>query len=118
MDEENRKDIETKEGCQCDGCGEEGTSQDLFEAVALDEELKRIELQDNPISEVEDKYVDGDVYNKVLEKAYAIGESLQILLGYGVDYNNAIAISNSLVQNIDDCEKLKVLGVQVQTQQL
>jgi ribosomal protein L20A (L18A) len=94
------------------------TGEELLNQIAAQEELKRISIQDDPISEVPEDVENSDLYKKITSQAHIIGESLQILLGYGLDYSNALSISNNLIQNVVETEKVRIQGVTIQQSQI
>ena len=98
-----------------DDCNE---SEELMGQIAVQEELKRIDIQDNPISKVSKDIKNGKLYNEILEQAYAIGESFQVLLKYGIDYSNAVAISSNLMTGKTNFDIEKVRGQNTDQQQL
>ena len=67
--------------------------------VSVDEELKRIQIQDNPTSETSEDTKDSDFYKENMTYIETIGEGFQKLIGYGIDYNNAVSIANNVYQN-------------------
>jgi hypothetical protein len=78
------------------------------EWIALQEEIERIQIQHNPISKVSQPTLESAFYKESMIFAETIGEVFQKLLGYGVDYNNAMAIASGLVQNDAGSKQLKI----------
>jgi hypothetical protein len=74
-------------------------SEEVMEQIGIQEELKRIGIQDNPISKMSKETKNSDFYKESMIVAETVGEVFQKLLGYGLDYNNAISISNNIYQN-------------------
>lgn len=83
-------------------------SEEVMGQIAVQEELKRIDIQDDPISETSEATKNSKFYKESMEIIETIGESFQKLLGYGVDYNNALAISSALMTNDSNIKIAKV----------
>ena len=92
------------------------TSEDILNAILVQEELKRIDIQENPKSKVSKEIKDGKTYKESMEVAHVIGSCLHILLGYGIDYNNSLSLAQGIAQNRVELEKFKIQGVQAQNQ--
>lgn len=88
------------------------------EWIALQEEIDRIEIQHNPISKVSQDTLDSPFYKESIIFAETVGEVFQKLLGYGVDYNNAMAIASGLVQNDAGAKQLKIQQVNQEQNQI
>ena len=82
--------------------------EEQAELIALQEEIERIEVQHNPTSEASEETKNSDFYKESMTIAETVGEVFQKLLGYGVDYNNALAIASGLVQNDAGTKQLKL----------
>lgn len=82
--------------------------EEQAELIALQEEIERIEVQHNPISKVSKETKNSDFYKESMTIAETVGEVFQKLLGYGVDYNNALAIASGLVSNDAGVKQLKL----------
>lgn len=67
--------------------------------ISVDEELKRIQIQNNPISKTSKETKSSNFYKESTITIETIGETFQKLLGYGVDYNNALVIASALMTN-------------------
>lgn len=98
--------------------GVDETSEETMGQIAIQEELKRIEVQDEPKSKLPEEVKESEIYKESISIAHTIGSCVQILLGYGIDYNNAVAISNNLNQNKVELEKVKKQSVVVDNQTL
>ena len=91
---------------------EEYTSyEELMGQISVDEELKRIQTQDNPTSETSEYTKNSNFYKESMIAVETVGSALQKLLGYGVDYNNALAIASNLVQNDVTLKQQKIVQV-------
>lgn len=83
-------------------------SEEVMGQIAVQEELKRIDIQDNPISKISKETKISDFYKDSMIMAETVGEVFQKLLGYGLDYNNSLAIASGLVQNDAGLKQLKL----------
>lgn len=125
LSEENREILEYKD-CENEcGCGYEGeedyevcSAEELINQIAAQEELKRIEIQDNPKSKASKELKSSKTYKELTDQAYIVGECLQILLGYGMDYSNAVAISSNLIQNKVNVDLAQVNVVNAEKQSI
>jgi hypothetical protein len=77
--------------------------------ISVDEELKRIQIQDNPISEASEDTKNSNFYKESMMTIETVGEAFQRLLQYGVDYSNALAIASNLVQNDVTLKQQKIV---------
>lgn len=89
------------------------SSEEILNQLAVSEEIKRIEIQDDPTSKATKEIRENQLFKELIAKAHIVGESLQILLGYGLDYNNALAISSNLVTGAIEIEKIKAQDMSV-----
>lgn len=85
-------------------------TEEMMSYLMVQEEQKRIEIQDNPYSEVSEETLDSDFYKKNMIVAETVGEIFQKLLGYGIDYNNSLAIASGLISNEATLEITKYQG--------
>jgi len=85
--------------------------------VSVDEELKRIVIQDNPTSETSEYTTNSDFYQENMIYIETIGECFQKLIGYGIDYNNAVSISNNVYQNSVNEKLAKIQQIVVEQNQ-
>jgi hypothetical protein len=97
----NQKEIEY---CEDDYIG----SEEQMGLLAVDEEMKRIKIQENPTSSVSEETKNSNFYKESMVFAETVGSVFQKLLGFGLDYNNALAISSGLVQNDAGSKQLKI----------
>lgn len=105
MEENKVLDVENEElGQECE-CND---SEEIMGQIAVQEELKRIDIQDKPNSKVPKEIKNGKLYSEILEQGYAIGECFQLLLNYGIDYSNAVAISSNIMTGKTNFETEKV----------
>jgi hypothetical protein len=74
-------------------------SEEQMGLIAVQEELKRIDIQENPKSKTSKETKSSSFYKDSMITIETIGEAFQKLLGYGVDYNNALALANNLATN-------------------
>lgn len=75
------------------------SSEEIMGQIAVQEELKRIDIQENPISKVSKETKNSSFYKDSIIIAETIGDVFQKLLGFGVDYNNALALASNLATN-------------------
>ena len=101
-------------------CNDEGyvDSEEAMGQIAVQQELERWELQNDPISELSEGTADSKFFKESIIYAETIGTAFQTLLGYGIDYQNAISIANNMMINDQNLKQTKVQSIQVQTQQL
>jgi hypothetical protein len=93
----------------------EGTSEEIMGDIAVDEELKRIVIQDKPISKLSKDTKNGIVYKEIIEQTEVLGACFQMLLGYGVDYASSLTIAQNMITNRVETEKIKIQNVLTQT---
>lgn len=74
-------------------------SEEQMGLIAVDEELKRIKIQESPTSEISEETKNSKFYKESMIAMETVGSAFQKLLGYGIDYNNALALANNLVTN-------------------
>ena len=108
------------EELQCEECNEEGyvDSEEAMGQIAVQQEIERWELQNDPISELSEGTADSKFFKESIIYAETMGTAFQTLLGYGIDYQNAMSMVNNMMisdQNIRQAEKQ---SVQIQSQQL
>lgn len=94
------------------------TSDEIMGQIAIQEELKRIEVQNNPTSTLPKEVKNSEDYKNAINIAHTIGNCVQIMLGYGLDYNNSVAIASNIIQNKVELEKVKKQTVVVDNQTL
>ena len=93
-------------------------TEELLGQIAVQQEMERWELQNNPISTLSEGTADSQFFKESIIYAETMGTAFQTLLGYGIDYQNAISMVNNMMisdQNIRQAEKQ---SVQIQGQQL
>ena len=93
-------------------------AEELLGQIAVQQELERWELQNNPISTLSEGTADSKFFKESIIYAETMGTAFQTLLGYGIDYQNAISMVNNMMisdQNIRQAEKQ---SVQIQSQQI
>jgi len=93
-------------------------SEEQMGLIAVDEELKRIQIQDNPKSEISEDVKNSDFYKDSMSYIDIIGAGFQKLIGYGIDYNNAVSISNNVYQNTINERLAKIQQVQAEQNQV
>ena len=101
-------------------CNDEGhvDSEEAMGQISVQQEIERWELQNNPISTLSEGTADSKFFKESIIYAETIGTAFQTLLGYGIDYQNAMSMVNNMMisdQNIRQAEKQ---SVQIQGQQL
>lgn len=89
-------------------------SEEQMGLIAVDEELKRIKIQENPTSETSEETKNSKFYKESMISIETVGSAFQKLVGYGIDYNNALALANNLVTNDVN---VKIANVQQVTQE-
>ena len=82
------------------------------------EEEKRIELQDNPTSKTSKETKNSEFYKNSITIAETVGEVFQKLLGYGVDYNNAIVLASNIMTNDANLKLTKLQEVKNEQSQI
>ena len=93
-------------------------SEEAMGQIAVQQELERWELQNNPISTLSEGTSNSKFFKESIIYAETMGTAFQTLLGYGIDYQNAISMLNNMMisdQNIRQAEKQ---SVQIQSQQI
>ena len=93
-------------------------TEELLGQIAVQQEMERWELQNNPISTLSEGTADSKFFKESIIYAETLGTVFQTLLGYGFDYQNAMSMVNNMMisdQNIRQAEKQ---SVQIQGQQL
>ena len=87
-------------------------SEQKLNEFALERERIRSKYEDKPERQTLESIINCKYFTPVqkslMEKACAIGESFQILTKYGIDVQNAITISNNLIQNEHNIELAKI----------
>lgn len=97
---------------------EEECSIDIeLKEIALLEEYERIERQESKLV-IPSEIVDSDIYKCVDNEAYAIANAFKILLNAGIDYANAMTISQSIAIGYGNKEQAKYQMVQQQNAQI
>jgi hypothetical protein len=74
-------------------------SEEQMGLISVQEELKRIDIQENPKSKSSKETKASNFYKESMITVETIGDAFQKLLGYGIDYNNALALANNLITN-------------------
>lgn len=88
-----------------------------MQILGLNEEIDRMEIQHNPISKASKETKNSDFYKENMIITETIGEIFQKLLGYGIDYNNAMAVASGLVANDANLKQLELQStIQVNNQ--
>lgn len=93
-------------------------AEELLGQIAVQQEMERWELQNNPIATLSEGTADSKFFKESIIYAETMGTAFQTLLGYGIDYQNAISMVNNMMisdQNIRQAEKQ---SVQIQSQQI
>lgn len=93
-------------------------AEELLGQIAVQQEMERWELQNNPISTLSEGTSNSKFFKESIIYAETMGTAFQTLLGYGIDYGNAISMVNNMMisdQNIRQAEKQ---SVQIQSQQI
>ena len=93
-------------------------TEELLGQIAVQQEMERWELQSNPVDKLSEETSKSDFFKESIIYAETMGTAFQTLLGYGIDYQNAISMVNNMMisdQNIRQAEKQ---SVQIQGQQL
>ena len=86
--------------------------------LAYIEDEKRIELQDNQTSKTSKETKNSEFYKNSMIIAETVGEVLQKLLGYGVDYNNAIVLASNIMTNDANLKLTKLQEVKNEQSQI
>ena len=95
-----------------------GDTEELLGQIAVRQEMERWETQNKPYSETSEETKNSNFYKQSMIYAETIGEVLQVLLGYGIDYQNALNLANNLVVSDQNIQQAKIQNVQIQSQQL
>ena len=74
-------------------------TDELMDVLAYNEELKRIDIQENPTTVTSENTKNSNFYKDSVIIAETVGEVFQKLIGYGIDYNNALAIASNIMTN-------------------
>ena len=90
------------------------SSEEIMGQIAVQEELKRIDIQENPTSEVSEETLSSDFYKDSMITVETIGEAFLKLIGFGIDYNNSVSIANNVYQNAINERLTKIQQVQVE----
>ena len=118
--EDKEIELNNKE-CQCQECNEEevnNDAEDVLGQIAVQQEIERWELQNNPIAELSEKTSNSEFFNESIIYAETVGTVFQTLLGYGIDYQNAISMANNIMISDQNLKQAKIQNVQIQSQQL
>lgn len=124
--EDNKIELEDEFQCDYEECnGEEELytqedieSEEVMGRISVEQEIERWELQNNPISTLSEGTSNSKFFKESIIYAETMGTAFQSLLGYGIDYSNAISMVNNMMisdQNIRQAEKQ---SVQIQSQQI
>ena len=103
-EEENTDELEDIED-------EDFSIHDQMDLLSLQEEIKRIEIQENPTSVVSLETKKSDLYKTCMEKAETIGAMFQTLSGFGLDYNNALGIATSIIKDEQEMKLAKIATI-------
>ena len=109
----NKEDV--NENCEVQEISE---YEEALNYLAYLEEEKRIELQDNPTSKTSKETKNSEFYKNSIVIAETIGEVFQKLLGYGVDYNNAIVLASNIMTNDANLKLTKLQEVKNEQSQI
>lgn len=109
----NKEDL--NENCEVEEISE---YEEALNYLAYLEEEKRIELQDNPTSKTSKETKNSEFYKNSIVIAETVGEVLQKLLGYGVDYNNAIVLASNIMTNDANLKLTKLQEVKNEQSQI
>ena len=118
---DKKTELEDEFQCDCEAYDDEEEyveSEEAIGRISVQQEIERWELQNNPISALSEGTSDSKFFKESIIYAESIGTAFQTLLGYGIDYSNAISIVNNMMisdQNIRQAEKQ---SVQIQSQQI
>lgn len=107
------EDDEESEECDCVSDKVADDPEVLMGIIQVEEELKRIEKQDGEYVNEDLTAENSDVILEVMEETVAICNSFKELMRCGVDYANAISISNNIVVGIGQ-RKLAKINAEVQ----
>ena len=103
-DEENVDELEDIED-------EDFSIHDQMDLLSLQEEIKRIEIQENPTSMLSLETKKSELYKKSMEKVETIGAMFQTLTGFGLDYNNALGIATSIIKDEQEMKLAKIATI-------
>ena len=95
-----------------------GDAEELLGQIAVQQEMERWETQNKPYSETSEETKNSNFYKQSMTYAETIGEVLQVLLGYGIDYQNALSLANNLIVSDQNIQQAKVNNIQIQSQQI
>ena len=90
----NKEDL--NENCEVKEIGE---YEEALNYLAYLEEEKRIDIQENPTTVTSENTKNSNFYKDSVIIAETVGEVFQKLIGYGIDYNNALAIASNIMTN-------------------
>lgn len=109
-----------KEDLNSENCEVKETSEyeEALNYLAYLEEEKRIELQNNPTSKASKETKNSEFYKNSIVIAETVGEVFQKLLGYGVDYNNAIVLASNIMTNDTNLKLTKLQEVKNEQSQI
>ena len=107
------KDIENEEIEQ----EEYSDLDDVMTEINISEEIKRIKKQDIPY-EVPVEFKDSIIVKRAEEETVAMIKSFKMLMEAGIDYNNALSISNNCVVAYNQRELAEIQQVQISNQQI
>ena len=101
------------EELQYEECNEEGyvDSEEAMGQIAVQQEIERWELQNDPITTLSEGTADSKFFKESIIYAETMGTAFQTLLGYGIDYQNAISIANNMMINDQNLKQTKVQSI-------
>ena len=106
--------------CDCEECNDEGyvDSEEAMGQIAVQQELERWELQNDPITTLSEGTADSKFFKESIIYAETIGTAFQTLLGYGIDYQNAISMVNNMMISDQNLKQADKQNIQIQSQQI
>ena len=101
-------------------CNDEGyvDSEEAMGQIAVQQEIERWELQNDPITTLSEGTADSKFFKESIIYAETIGTAFQTLLGYGIDYQNAMSMVNNMMIKDQNLKQTEKQSVQIQGQQL
>lgn len=87
---------------------EDLSTQEKMDILSIEEELRRRELQENPTSTVSEGTKNTDLYKENMAKVETIGAMIQKLIGFGMDYSNAVTVAMSLIKDGHELKLAKI----------
>lgn len=114
------KELLNQEQCECDDTVQEIDlpSEELMGQIAVQQELERIDIENNPYTEIPKDIMEDEEFKESVKQAYIIGECFHVLKGFGIDYNNNVALISNILQNKANQKLAEIQQMQIQNQQL